>query len=111
MREIFWRAWEMLKEMDKRILSMSIILTFSAIGAGFSMIGGFGPAIGTGYATGSASESSAKYPENRSNIISTLVLGSAIAGSTGIYSLVIALILLFANPLIGEVVKLIGSIN
>ena len=104
MREIFWRAWEICKQMDRRILAMTIILASSAIGAGFSMIGGLGPAVGTGYATGAASESCAKYPESRSNIISTMILGSAIAGSTGIYSLVIALILLFANPLLKVII-------
>ena len=33
---------------------------------------------------------------------STMLLGCAVAESTGIYGLVIALILLFANPLIGK---------
>ncbi|WP_294662542.1 ATP synthase F0 subunit C, partial [uncultured Fusobacterium sp.] len=40
-------------------------------------------------------------PEAKGNIISTMILGQAVAESTGIYSLVIALILLYANPFVG----------
>ena len=103
MHEGVLRIIELCKAMDKRLLANVIILTASAIGAGFAMVGGLGPAVGTGYATGAASEASAKYPESRSNIISTMILGSAIAGSTGIYSLVIALILLYANHLLSYI--------
>ena len=33
--------------------------------------------------------------------MSTMLLGAAVAETTGIYGLVIAIILLFANPLVG----------
>ncbi|MCK5780028.1 MAG: ATP synthase F0 subunit C [Psychrilyobacter sp.] len=79
----------------------TIILAASAIGAGLAMIAGLGPGIGEGYAAGKAVESVARQPEAKSDIISTMVMGQAISESTGIYSLVIALILLYANPFIG----------
>ncbi len=41
-------------------------------------------------------------PGARSDITSTMLLGQAVAETTGLYSLVIALILLFANPLLGK---------
>ncbi len=65
------------------------------------MIAGLGPGIGEGYAAGKAVESVARQPEAKGDIISTMVMGQAISESTGIYSLVIALILLYANPFIG----------
>jgi len=34
--------------------------------------------------------------------MSTMLLGQAVAETTGLYGLVIALILLFANPLLGQ---------
>ncbi len=68
------------------------------------MIAGLWPGIGEGYAAGKAVESVARQPEAKSDIISTMVMGQAISESTGIYSLVIALILLYANPLL----KLLG---
>jgi F-type H+-transporting ATPase subunit c len=79
----------------------TIILAASAVGAGLAMIAGLGPGIGEGYAAGKAVESVARQPEAKSDIISTMVMGQAISESTGIYSLVIALILLYANPFIG----------
>ena len=80
----------------------ALILAFSAIGAGFAMIGGIGPGIGQGYAAGKAAEAVGRQPEAQSNITSTMLFGCAVAESTGIYGLVVAMILLFANPLIGK---------
>lgn len=82
-------------------LLRTIVLAASAIGAGCAMIAGIGPGVGQGYAAGKAVESVARQPEAKGDIISTMVLGQAVAESTGIYSLVIALILLYANPFIG----------
>ena len=81
------------------ITAKAIVLGCSAVGAGLAMIAGLGPGIGEGYAAGKAVESVARQPEARGSIISTMILGQAVAESTGIYSLVIALILLYANPL------------
>ncbi|MGL4980324.1 MAG: ATP synthase F0 subunit C [Fusobacteriaceae bacterium] len=83
------------------LTAKTIILAASAIGAGCGMIAGIGPGVGQGYAAGKAVEAVARQPEAKGNIISTMVLGQAVAESTGIYSLVIALILLYANPFIG----------
>ena len=73
----------------------TIILAASALGAGLAMIAGLGPGIGEGYAAGKAVESVARQPEAKGDIISTMVMGQAISESTGIYSLVIALVLIF----------------
>ncbi|MGL4308786.1 ATP synthase F0 subunit C [Cetobacterium sp. SF1] len=83
------------------MLAKTIVLAASAVGAGCAMIAGIGPGVGQGYAAGKAVESVARQPEAKGDIISTMVLGQAISESTGIYSLVIALILLYANPFIG----------
>lgn len=83
------------------MLAKAIVLGASAVGAGVGMIAGLGPGVGQGYAAGKAVEAVARQPEAKGDIISTMVLGQAVAESTGIYSLVIALILLYANPFVG----------
>ena len=87
--------------MNEMLLAKTIVLAASAVGAGCAMIAGLGPGIGEGYAAGKAVEAVARQPEAKGNIISTMILGRAVSESTGIYSLVIALILLYANPFIG----------
>ena len=82
-------------------MEKAIILAASAIGAGLAMIAGVGPGIGQGYAAGKGAEAVGRQPEAQSDIVRTMLLGAAVAESTGIYGLVIALLLLFANPLIG----------
>ena len=80
------------------LLAKTIVLAASAVGAGCAMIAGLGPGIGEGYAAGKAVEAVARQPEAKGDIISTMILGQAISESTGIYSLVVAMILLYANP-------------
>ena len=66
------------------------------------MIAGIGPGIGQGFATGKAAEAVGRQPEAKGDVTTTMLLGCAVAESTGIYGLVVALILLFANPFIGQ---------
>ena len=76
---------------------IGFVLGCSALGAGFSMIAGIGPGIGQGYAAGKASEAVGKRPKHQSTIVRTMLLGQAVAQTTGIYALIISLILLFVN--------------
>ena len=73
----------------------SIIRIASLIGAGAAMIAGVGPGIGMGFAAGKATAGVRRQPEARGTIITTMLLGQVISGSTGIYSLVIAIYLIF----------------
>ena len=76
---------------------MGIVLAASALGAGLSMIAGIGPGIGQGFAAGKSAEAVGKRPKLQSSIVRTMLLGQAVAQTTGIYALIIALILLFVN--------------
>ena len=84
-------------------MEKAIVLAASAIGAGLAMIAGIGPGIGEGFAVGKACEAIAKQPEAKSSVTSTMFIGCAVAESTGIYGFVVALILLFINPFIGQI--------
>ena len=66
------------------------------LGAGLCMgLGAIGPAIGEGNAVGKALEAMARQPEMAGDLRTNMILGCAITAPTGIYSLVISLLLLF----------------
>ena len=79
-------------------LAIGIILGCCALGAGIAMIAGFGPGIGEGQAAAKACEAVGRQPEAKSDVTSTLILGCALAETTGIYALVIAILLIFVAP-------------
>ena len=84
------------------ITNEGLILACSAIGAGLAMIAGIGPGIGQGIAAGYGASAGGRNPGAKSDIMSTMLLGQAVAETTGLYGLAIAFILLFANPLLGK---------
>jgi F-type H+-transporting ATPase subunit c len=93
---------------NSQINGEALILAASAIGAGLAVIAGIGPGIGQGYAAGKGTEAVGRQPEAKGDIMSTMLLGAAVAETTGIYGLIVAIILLFANPLIGRYLNIMG---
>lgn len=79
---------------------VALVLAFSAIGAGLAMIAGIGPGVGQGYAAGKAAEAVGKNPEGGKSATLVMLLGAAVAETSGIFSLVVAIVMLFANPLV-----------
>lgn len=68
----------------------------AGLGAGLAVFTGFGTGIGQGFAAGKAVEAVGRQPEAVGAIRSTMILGQAVAETTGIYGLVVAIILIFA---------------
>lgn len=68
------------------------------LGAGIAALGTLGTAVGQGYAAGKAVEAVARNPEAESKIRTTLIVGDAIAETSAIYSLIIAILLIFVAP-------------
>jgi len=58
-------------------------------------IGSIGSALGEGMVAAQALDGMARQPEMEGALMRTMVLGQAITESTGIYSLVVAIVLLF----------------
>jgi F-type H+-transporting ATPase subunit c len=86
--------------------SLTIIISVSIIAAAFAIaIGGYGPAMALGESLTKALDSIARQPEASGQITRALFVGMAIIESIAIYAFVVALIILFANPLIGYVTK------
>ena len=84
------------------ITNEGLILACSAIGAGLAMIAGLGPGIGQGIAAGYGASAVGRNPGARGTIMSTMLVGQAVAETTGLYSFAVAIILIFANPLLGK---------
>ncbi len=79
-------------------LAIGIMLCGCALGAGIALIAGIGPGIGEGQAVAKACEAVGRQPEAKSSVTSTLILGCALAETTGIYGLVIGILLIFVAP-------------
>ena len=77
------------------ILAKGIALAGCAIGAGLALIAGIGPGIGEGNCAARACEVIGRNPECKSDVTSSMILGIALSETTGIYSLIIALLILF----------------
>ncbi len=74
----------------------AIVKAAALLGAGIAMgIGALGPGLGEGFTAGKACEGIARSPENSGMITRTMLIGQAVSESTGIYSLVVALLLIF----------------
>ena len=77
-------------------MEQAIITAAKALGAALCMgIGAIGPAIGEGNAVGKALEGLARQPEVAGTLRTNMILGCAVTETTGIYSLVISLLILF----------------
>ena len=80
-------------------LASAIAIAGKAIGAGLCMgIGAVGPGIGEGNAVAHALDGMARQPEASGTLRSTMIMGCAIAETTGLYALVIAILLIFVAP-------------
>lgn len=75
---------------------------WSVIGAVIAVsFGAIGPALGEGRAIAAAMEAIARQPESAGVLSRTLFVGLAMIETMAIYCLVIALLLLYANPFVG----------
>lgn len=74
----------------------SIVKAAALLGAGLCMgLGAIGPGVGEGTIGGAALEGIARQPELQGQLTRTMILADAIAETTGIYSLIIAILLIF----------------
>ena len=78
----------------------------AAVGMG---LGSFGTGIGQGVAISKAVEGVARNPGASGKIMTIMLVGLAMIESLGIYCLVVAMIILFANPFTDTVVQLLSK--
>ena len=83
---------------EMKLMAEAIVRAGALLGAGLAMgFGAIGPGIGEGFAAGKACEGISRRPDQAGLLTRTMLIGQAVSESTGIYSLVIALILIFAQ--------------
>ena len=82
----------------ENISGQDFIYGMSAVGAGLALIAGVGPGIGQGIAAGHAAAAVGRNPGAKSEITSTMLLGQAVAETTGLYGLLVAMLLMFVKP-------------
>ena len=81
------------------INGQDLIKACSAIGAGLAVIAGIGPGVGQGIAAGHGAAAVGRNPGAQGQIMSTMLLGQAVAETTGLYGFTVALLLMFLKPL------------
>lgn len=80
---------------------MNWIEIVSVLSAAFAVsFGALGPALAEGRSVAAAMDAIARQPEAAGALSRTLFVGLAMIETTAIYCLVIALLLLFANPFV-----------
>lgn len=83
----------------------TIMGAISIFTAGITIsFGCLGPSIGEGKAVSTALSSLAQQPDASATITRTLFVGLAMIESTAIYSFVVSMILIFANPFWNHVI-------
>ena len=90
-------------ENEALLNAQATVLAGQAIGAGLAMIAGIGPGIGEGYCGVKAVEAIGRQPEASGAITKQMIIGDALAETTGLYSFIVALLLMYANPFIGQI--------
>jgi F-type H+-transporting ATPase subunit c len=84
------------KEDKMAIEGADLVKAAAFLGAGIAMgLGAIGPGVGEGMAAAKACEAIGRNPKEAGLLTRTMLVGQAVSESTGIYSLVIALLLLF----------------
>jgi F-type H+-transporting ATPase subunit c len=66
-----------------------------ALAAAIAILAGAGNAIGEGWVCAKAIEGISRNPETYSKLRTTMILGSALVETTGIYALLVSLLILF----------------
>ena len=66
------------------------------IGAGLAVFTGFAAAIGEGNVAAHAVDAMARQPEMAGNIRTTMLIGQAVSETTGLYGLIIAILIVFS---------------
>ncbi len=87
--------------------SLANVIGIAHIAAAIALSNGIFTTFGQAKIAAQAIESIARQPEAADDIRSAMFVGLAMAETSGIYGLLIAIIMLFANPLINTLVNLL----
>lgn len=87
--------------------TLGMIMSVAHIAAAIALLNGIFTTFGQAKVASQAIESMARQPEASDDIRAAMFVGLAMAETSGIYGLLIAIIMLFANPLVDIFVNLL----
>ena len=87
---------------------LAIMIGLVHIAAAIALLNGLLTTFGQAKVVSQAIESIARQPESAADIRQTMFIGVALSETSGIYGLLIAIVMLFANPLVNRMFDLIG---
>jgi len=87
---------------------LAFVIAVAQIAASLALLNGVFTTFGQGRIIASAIESIARQPETSGSITTNMFIGLAMAETSGIYGLLIAIIMLFANPLVAMYIQYAG---
>jgi len=79
---------------------LAFVIATAQLASAIALLNGLLTAIGQARVASQAIESIARQPEARGNITGAMFIGLAMSETSGIYGLLISIIMLFANPLV-----------
>lgn len=88
--------------------TLGTVIAVAHIAAAIALLNGVLTTFGQAKIAAQAIESIGRQPEAADSIRSTMFVGLAMAETSGIYGLLIAIIMLFANPLVDILIKYMG---
>jgi F-type H+-transporting ATPase subunit c len=80
--------------------NLALIIIFAHICSAVALFNGVFTTFGQARVASAALESIARQPEAANDIRGSMIIGLAMAETSGIYGLLISIIMLFANPLV-----------
>ncbi len=87
---------------------LAFVIAIAHIAAALALLNGVTTTFGQAKICSQAIESMARQPEAADSIRSTMFVGLAMAETSGIYGLLIAIVMLFANPLVNTMISYLG---
>jgi len=87
---------------------LALVLIAGQFAAVLALWTGILTTLGQAKVAATAVESVARQPEARGPIMTNMIIGCAFAETGGVYGFVIAIVMLFANPLVNHAVNLLG---
>lgn len=87
---------------------LAFVIGIAHIAAALALLNGVTTTFGQAKIAAQAIESIGRQPEAADSIRSTMFVGLAMAETSGIYGLLIAIVMLFANPLVTILLNHLG---
>jgi len=87
---------------------LAFVFAIAQLAAAIAVLNGCTVGIGQGNLVASAIQAMARQPEQAGSIRTTMIIGLAMSETSAIYGLFIAILMLFANPMVASYLSLTG---